>query len=146
MVWGPRARSRGRRFHLSLVTHSWSCVGPAGREARPLGQVSLPGEFLHGRAHAVSPLWGRKEWSRKGGAAPERCPVPPAYSRAQVLWVDVSVWRHPPCPLTNSQGRRGCLGSGGPSGSRPEKAGGEGALNRRGGRTLPECCGCFCGR
>lgn len=56
------------------------------------------------------------------------------------------LWRHPPFPLTNSQGRRGCLGSGGPSGSRPEKAGGEGALNRRGGRTLPECCGCFCGR
>lgn len=68
MVWGPRAHSRGRRFHLSLVTHSWSCVGPAGREARPLGQVSLPGEVLHGRAHTVSPLWGRRveQEGRKG--------------------------------------------------------------------------------
>lgn len=49
----PGPSSRGRRFHLSLVTHSWSCVGPAGREARPLGQVPLPGEVLHSRAHAV---------------------------------------------------------------------------------------------
>lgn len=50
----PEPRRRGKRLHLSLVTHSWSRVGPAGTKARPLGQVSLPGDICTAGHAAVA--------------------------------------------------------------------------------------------
>lgn len=102
--------------------------------------------FAQQGAHSQSPLGtqsgaGREERHRAMPCSPGSFQGSGPLGRCLCL----EIHTHTPNPRTNSQGRHGCLGSGGPSGSRPEKAGGEGALNQRGGRALTVCCGAAVG-